>query len=162
MKGQIGTIYKLFTNDETLLRLLYYPPKTTKQPDPLSDTLPNILEMDTEEKWNIIDNSIVLGSKSDDLETQSICRLYLYAGRRRSISYNYKIAHQEIIIDIFSHNSFEKDLRSMWISDRLNELLIENRLVGITKMDYVGGNPISAPSNYIGYRHIYEFEGAKK
>jgi hypothetical protein len=162
MRKSMSDIYKIFINDETLLRLLYYPPKNlaTNTPDPLSPTLTNILDMPLDEKWAIIDDRILLTPKTDDLTTPK-CRLLFYAGRRTTTS-NYYYANQEIICDILVHFDYEKDQRSMWISDRINELLVRERITGIGKMDYIGGGQIRAVDNYVGYQNKYEFGSGKK
>lgn len=160
MYNNLNDIVRVFRNDETLIRLLYYPPVDIVENtvDPLSDTtiLPNILEMDDDTIWNIIDLRLKTFPKDDDLVCDPICRLYVYAGRRFPNS-NYKMASQQIIVDILCHKYFEKDLRSMRLSDRINELLVEERITGMSKIDYVDGSPISAPNDYVGYRHIYQF-----
>ncbi|WP_243357250.1 hypothetical protein [Bacillus litorisediminis] len=151
-------------NDETLLRLLYYPPKDLSQntPDPLDPSLPNILEMDISKLWEIRDKHILFVPKTDDLTGNKLCRVYLYAGRRIP-SRNYLIADQEVIIDTLCHTSYESvDLRSMRISDRINELLVSERITGIGRIDYVDGRQINAPLDYVGFQNVYEFGSNKK
>lgn len=151
--------------DEELLRLLYYPSSDLAKniPDPLSSTLPNIMEMDEEQQWNIRNERICFSSKTNDLPPdQPFSRIYLYAGRRRADG-NYLMADQELVIDIFVHNDWENgDLRSARISDRLNQLLVAERITGIGKVNYKDGTPINSPSEYVGYRHIYEIGGLRK
>lgn len=162
MFKNLRDIVKLFRFDETLLRLLHYPPEDIAKnvKDPLSPTLPNVLEIDT--TWSIRDKHIFLVPKADDLVTTPICRIYLYAGRRQPQTRgSFAVANQEVIVDILCHMDFEKDLRSMRISDRINELLVMERVTGLGKMDYVDGRPISAPSGYVGYQHVYEFGSSK-
>lgn len=163
MYDSLRDIVKVLRFDEILLRLLYYPPENlaNNTPDPLSDTLQNILTLDVD--WKIRDKRIMLIPKSDDLVTTPLCRIYVYAGRRIPTTSNYITANQQVIIDVLCHNDFEKDLRSMRIGDRLNELLVMERITGIGKTDYVGGGQInSAPSGYIGYTHAFEFASFKK
>lgn len=159
MYNNLIDIVKTFYNDETLLRLLHYPPTNYNDiPDPLDKSLPNIT--DTDDDYSIRDYVIMLAPKTDDLESNPSCRLYLYAGRRTPTS-NYVTANQEVIVDILCHNDYEKDLRSMKISDRVNELLFDSRVTGMAKIDYVGGSPIKAPSEYVGYSHKYVFVSSK-
>lgn len=164
MYDNIRDVVKVFRFDEELNRLLYYPPENmfSDPPvlDPLDSSLPNVLELD--EDWAIRDDTIMTIAKADDLENKALCRVYIYAGRRNPQSQNYAAAHQELIIDVLCHSEFEKDLRSMRISDRVNQLLVHERITGLGKMDYSQGSPISAPNNYIGYRHIYSFGATKR
>ncbi|PLR99644.1 hypothetical protein [Bacillus sp. T33-2] len=160
MYDNLRDIVKVFRFDDILLRLLYYPPKDIAKgiKDPLDPSLANVLAIDID--WTIRDKRIMLVPKSEDLATSPLCRIYLYAGRR-SPSRNYHVAKQEVIVDILCHNDFEKDLRSMRISDRVNELLVLEHVTGLGKIDYVNGGGINAPSAYVGYRHVYEFGSTK-
>jgi hypothetical protein len=163
MYDNLKDIVTVFRNDETLLRLLYYPAEdlTTNTPDPLDISLQNILSMNEDMQWEIRDEHIMLIPKGSDLEEKKLCRIFLYAGRRQSTG-NYLAANQQVIVDILCHMNYEKDLRSMRISDRINELLVAENVTGIGKMDYFNGSPISAPKDYIGFQHIYEFSAFKK
>ncbi|PGZ96949.1 hypothetical protein COE51_16390 [Bacillus pseudomycoides] len=157
-------IMNVIYNDEDLLRLLYYPPANlgTDTLDPLDPCLPNIKDMEVKTKWNIINERVMLTPKTDDLDSKAICRILIYAGRRRPNSGNYLMAHQHFVVDIVCHFSFENgDIRSTRISDRLNELLALQHITGIGKMDYYDGNQLSSPKEYVGYRHIYEFGSTK-
>lgn len=162
MYDNLQDIVKVFRFDETLLRLLYYPPEDIKNKikDPLDESLEDMLVVD--EDWSIRDKRIMLVPKSDDLVDDPLCRIYLYAGRRSPQNRNFQTANQEIIVDILCHNNFEKDLRSMRISDRINELLVHERVTGMGKIDYMNGNQITSPTNYVGYRHSYEFVVTKR
>jgi hypothetical protein len=157
MRQNLRDIYLTFTNDETLLRLLYYLPPN----DPLDPTLENILSKT--DKWDIIDDRIVLTSKTDDLEKDSTpkCRLLMFPGRRGNTR-NYLVADQEIVIDILVHFTYEKDQRLEWISDRVNELLFSNKITGVGEMRFKDGKPLGSPNNYIGYRLTYEIGSVKK
>lgn len=155
-------ISNVLNSDEQLNRLLYYPPANSVNniPDPLDPSLPNILDIDTNS--SIRSERILLTPKSDDLTTQSICRILLYPGNRTTTT-DYLMAGQQMVIDILCHFDYENgDIRSTRISDRLNELFCLNNVTGIGKTDYVRGNQIGAPMNYVGYRHIYEFWSFKK
>ncbi|WP_299831222.1 hypothetical protein [uncultured Metabacillus sp.] len=159
MYENVNDIVKKFYHDDHLLRLLYYPPTNYSTIlDPLDPSLENVIDID--EEWSIRDERILLVPKTNDLEDNPLCRVYLYAGRRTPTG-NYQVAKQEIIVDIVCHSDFEKDLRSMRISDRINELLFNERITGVGKIDYVGGGQISVPSNYVGYSHRYVFGSTK-
>lgn len=163
MRKAIRDIYMKFINDETLLRLLYYPPQNlgTNTPDPLSTDNPNILDMSADNKWEIINDRILMTPTVDDLDTTEKCRLLFYAGRRNPTG-NFIYADQEIMCDILCHFNYEKDQRSTWISDRINELLVQERVTGIGKVDFKDGRPIGAPKGYVGYKLMYEFGISKK
>ncbi len=154
-------IIKVLRADENLLRLLTYKPFDGTNKDPLDPTLSNI--NDSDNAWDIRNNSIIMVPKANDLTNDNpACRICVYAGERRGNS-NYLTADQELVVDIFVHEMFEKgDLRTTRISDRLNHLLVNERITGISKMDYKYGNPIAAPDNYVSYRHIFKYGVVKK
>jgi hypothetical protein len=158
-------IVSVLYNDEELLRLLYYPSANLAKniPDPLSTSLPNILEMDEEKQWEIRDDRISFSSKTNDLPPDKpFCRIYVYAGRRRAVS-NYLNADQEIRIGIYCHNDWENgDFRSARISDRLNKILVAERITGIGKVNYTQGYPLNSPAEYVAFEHVYEIGAYKK
>jgi hypothetical protein len=158
MYNNLKDIVKIFRFDEKLLRLLYYPAKDLAKniEDPLDTILPNVLDLEEEILWKIRDNRILTTMVADDLESEPICRIYVYAGKRRPNT-DYTLATQEVIVDIFCHNQFEKDLRSLRISDCINDLLISERITGFGKVEYVQGNPFNSPNDYVAFRHIYKF-----
>lgn len=158
------SIIKYLKSDEEINRLLFYPAEDVGNDvlDPLDTNLPNILDMNVEKRAEIINQRIVKSSKFKDLENESICRLYVYAGRRNPNG-NYLSANQELVIDIMCHSDFENgDLRSLRISDRLNQLFFQSRLAGIGQMDFVGARQINAPYEYTGYQVIFEYSTFKK
>jgi hypothetical protein len=150
--------------DETLLRLLYYPPLnlTNKTPDPLDPSLDNVSVIDPD--YEIRYSRIMKTPKDDDLIPDNpICRMIIYAGIRTPDNGNYAMANQEIIIDIFVHNSFEEgDLRSKRISDRLYELFVSEKVTGIGKMEYKRGVPFNSPSGYMAFQHVFKITEFKK
>jgi hypothetical protein len=157
-------IIKYLKSDEELNRLLYYPPEDLGEDvlDPLDSNLPNIMTMNVEKRAEIINKRIMKSTKYKDLEKDSICRLYVYAGRR-SPNGNYQSADQELVIDIYCHSDFENgDLRSLRISDKLNQLLSQSRIVGIGQMDFDGARPINAPYEYVGYQVVFTYSTFKK
>jgi hypothetical protein len=162
MYENLRDIVKVFRFDETLLRLLFYPAKDLAKntDDPLDPNLPNMLNKNEEVLWEIRDKRIYTTKKADDLENDPICRIYVYAGKRKP-SMDYIIASQEVVVDIFCHNSYEKDMRSLRISDCVNDLLISERITGFGKVEYVQGFPFDAPNDYVAFRHIYKFGSTK-
>jgi hypothetical protein len=156
-------IIKYLKSDEELLRLLYYSPENGNDiVDPLDSSLPNILDMDIQQRAEIFNKRIMKAAKYTDLQDEKICRLYIYAGNRKSNS-NYLSADQELVIDILCHSDFENgDLRSTRISDRLNQLFCQERLVGIGQMDFVVGRQINAPYEYTGYQCVFTYSTFKR
>ncbi|MCI1590397.1 hypothetical protein [Heyndrickxia oleronia] len=164
MHDNLFEVFNVLKNDEKLLRLLYYPPQDLAKniPDPLDERLKNIGEMESEKQALIRGEHIYFSPQADDLETKKICRLYLYAGKRRPTS-NYLMADQEIVIDILCPFEYENgDMRSMKIADRINELVCLNRITGIGKVDYVYGNQVNALKDYVAYQHIFKVCSMKK
>ncbi|HLG28301.1 MAG TPA: hypothetical protein VI423_10990 [Paenisporosarcina sp.] len=162
MRQVIGNIYKILINDEDLMRLLYYFPKDATHFDPLDEELENI--KDNVEYWDIVDDRIMLAEKDTDLNDKAICRIYISAGRRRPVFNNYLLTTQEIMISVYTHEKYEKDMRSAWLSDRINELLSLEYIEGTLshKLEYFGGNPRVAPSQYKRYDHTFEYVTKKK
>lgn len=155
-------IYNLFYNDETLNRLLYYPPQDyiENRPDPLDESLNNVLDID--EFGEIRNDRIMTTNKSSDLEKKKLCRLYLYAGRRKPNNSSFLVADQQVTVDILCHSDFEIDLRLARISDRINELLVSQRVVGIGKVKYIDGRPIGCPQDYVAFQHVYQIGNGSK
>ncbi|MGP7815537.1 hypothetical protein ACTXGU_00085 [Niallia sp. 01092] len=164
MLSNINTFLNVFRSDEGLLRFLYYAPidLNTNQPDPLSDLLDDILSKDEDEIWAIRDRHIMTTLDIEDLSSEKLCRLYVYLGRRSPERNNYTLASQEIVVDVLCHNNFQKELRSLKISDRINELLIHENIAGVGKLRYVEGHEINPPKDYAAYRHVYEITVKKK
>lgn len=162
MREVVNSIYQILINDEELLRLLYYYPRSADHLDPLDESLGNI--KDREDYWDIVDDRIMLAEKDSDLVEKDICRLYITQGRRRAVFGNYLLATQEIMISVYTHENYEYDMRSAWISDRINELIALEDIAGTlgTKLEYVAGNPFSAPIKYKRYNNVYEYTTSKK
>ena len=164
MYKHLSDVAKVLRSDETLLRLLYYQPEDISKnvPDPLDPKLKNITEMDIDKQWEIIDEHICLSPIAEDLETKKICRIFIYAGRRKPNNYNYLVAQQSIVVDILVHFSFEQgDIRVSRIADRINELLTLSTVTGYGKVDYIEGVPINSPKNYVGYQHVFKVGSIK-
>lgn len=154
-------VYKILAHDEELMRLLYYPAEDAHNPQPLSKDLPNL--MDRADIWDIRRDRIIRSDKSSDIEGEPKCRIYIYPEKRRSRWGNYLIADQGISFSIFVHESFDSDGRMQWISDRLYKLLSLERVPGsIGMLEYVKGDPWTAPRQYSQYRHVFQFTTSKK
>lgn len=162
MRQVINSIYQILINDDELLRLLYYYPKSANTRDPLDENLKSIKER--EDYWDIVDERIRLAEKDDDLIEIDICRLYITQGRRRPVFGNYLLATQEIMISVYTHENYEQDMRSAWISDRINELIVLENIDGTLgeKLEYAAGNPRVAPIKYKRFDHIFEYTTSKK
>lgn len=170
MREVINNIYQVLINDEILLRLLWYKPKreTGKDPldgiEPLTDppTLPHVKDMAT--YWDIVDERVMLAEKVNDLVEKPICRLYISPGRRRGLFNNYLLASQEIVISVYVHEDYEVDMRSAWISDRINELIVLEYVKGTMnkRFEFVAGNARVAPIQYSKFELIFEYTTSKK
>ena len=161
-----NNIYQELIKDEELLRLLAYLPRGYDESkvfheDPLDPSLPNLVD-DSEKYWDLAEERIVLGEKTSDLLEDGLCRIYIYEGRRRPVFGNYAHATQEVNIDVYVHESYDKDFRLTRISDRLNDLLVLERVAGYGKLEYKAGNPREAPTHYRRYLHQYVMNVGKK
>ena len=165
--GFFTSIYQRLIEDEELMRLLKYNPKGYDKegnysPDPLDPALPNLVDADSDEYWQLVDERIILGEKTSDLLESKLCKIYIYEGRRRPVFENYLVATQEVYIDIFIHETFDRDLRISRISDRINELIALERIAGFGKLEYKAGNPREAPTHYRRFLHQYTMNVSKK
>ncbi len=161
-------IFQTLIADEELMRLLTYLPQgydtigNYNEFDPLDERLPNLVDKDSDEYWKLVDERVVLGEKTSDLLESKLCKIYIYEGRRRPIFKSYLVAKQEVNIDIFIHESFDRDLRISRITDRINELIALENFVGFGKFEYVSGNPREAPTHYRRFLHQYSMTVSKK
>lgn len=165
MYNSLLSVYNALTDDEELLRLVYYPPENPidNTPDPLDKSLNNVRDLPIQEFYKIRTENFKRTPKEDDLTNKRICRIYIYSGRRRSQRGNYLVADQNLTVDCLIHNSFqESDLRLERISDRINKVLVHSRITGMGEIEYIDGGSIGAPKEYVGYRHIYKFATKKK
>jgi len=162
MRQVVNNIYQILINDEELLRLLYYFPKSSIYLDPLDEELENI--KDKEDYWDIVADRAILAEKSTDLINKAICRIYITQGRRRPVFGNYLLATQEVMISVYTHEEYELDMRSAWISDRINELIVSEYIEGTmsNKLEYAGGNPRVTVKGYKKFDHTYEYTTSKK
>lgn len=161
MREVFNEFFTILRNDKVLMRLMFYLPKEITGNDPLDPTLLEVTEM--ADYWDIVNDRIMLAEKVDDLVEKPICRLYISSGRRRGVFNNYLLATQEINITIYVHEDYETDMRSEWISDRINELIALEHVSGsIGRIDFVAGNPRVAPIGYSRYDLIFEYTTGKK
>lgn len=160
MRESINKIYTALIEDEELLRLLYYPP--TKRISPLDKTVNQPDLIGHADYWDIVDDRIMTATKSSDIEDKKICRLYIYAGRRRPKFRDYMLVDQEVVIDILVNETYDSDLRLNWICDRINEIIALEHITGYGKLTYIAGNPRQAPIGYSKYETMYEFRANTK
>ena len=163
MKG----IYVQFTTDETLLRLLYYAPENQLD-NPLDKSKDNILDMDAEQKSEIIDNVIHPRDKTFKLDLKNkFSRINYYLSERkpdriyssgaRKLINNPSVSRQEIVVDIYTNIEIDKvDFRIHQIIERVNKLLSNKNYKQFTgmKLDYSHAI-MQTPDGFIGYRLVY-------
>ena len=155
--------------DETLMRLLVYRPEgfsvedQVDYPDPLSDLLPNIVDEDSSEYWEIADDKVRKGEKFTNINEEIGCYIYVHEGRDRPIFGSPCSIEQEVVLSVYIHELFEEDWRMSRIKDRLTALLVhEIGVAGYGKLEYLGGDPRDATTGYRRIDYRYEFSTAKK
>lgn len=146
---------KKLREDEILMRLLAYPPQSANNPPPLDSSLPDIVDEESDEYWELVDKCIMSGVKTSDLENNAFCRIYLSEGRRRPIFGNDFIVTQEIYVEIFAHEDFEKEKRIAMIMDRVNEILVNNRTTGFGTVKFAYSNPQDSPQFFRSHYSAY-------
>lgn len=166
----IGELYKIFANDEILLRLLHYPSKNQRDnPLDVTSDKPNILEMkDLVARQKIIDNVLVARDKQLELDTSSkFSRVNFYLGNRipkrtysagaRQLINNFNVSDQEIIIDVHTNMEIDKvDFRMNWIIDRIRFLLGNRQVKQLIPLRFSDSYPISQTTKgFVGYKLIY-------
>jgi hypothetical protein len=157
MRKHLQEIFKVCSQDETLLRLLIYKPDNSLD-DPLDKTKPNILDKSETEKWSLINDRIKFTPSVHGLDQDNICRLLFYPAPRTP-NRNHLSPTQDIKFDVLAHYEFNDiDMRMSWICDRIHELMNQKRISGFGKVRFVRGQDIGTPvDGYIGYRLTYEF-----
>lgn len=157
-------IEKILIKDEELLRLLTYKPmgfdeKTQKEiPDPLSTELPNLVDPNSPDYWNLVKDRIRKGDKRTNINDDSKCVIYLQEGRERSVWGNAFQVNQEVILSILIHEDYEDDFRMSRIRDRVYALLIHKKgMAGFGKFESIGGDPRDAAKGFrrIDYRMTF-------
>ncbi len=146
---------KKLREDEILMRLLAYPPQDGDTPPPLDDSLPDIVDVESDEYWEAVNRCVMSGEKTSDLENKAFCRIYIKEGRNRPIYGNSLIETQEIYIEIYVHEDFEKEKRLAMIKDRIGQLLTNSRVTGFGMVRFAFSNPQDAPqyfrSHYVAF-----------
>jgi hypothetical protein len=155
LRQNLIDIFNVVGNDKPLMRILYY------DKDPLN---PLKADVDTLPDYQTIKKTRIMRSpKSDDITTQQICRVCMYMGGRVG-QFNKQTATQTIQFDVFVHvDKFDlNDARSLWICDRIAEILQNQNITGMGKMDSDKVLPIgNCPTGYIGYKMIFTFGSVK-
>lgn len=168
-RKQLLDIFNTLQTDEKLMRLLYYIPKNALD-DPLSGSKKDVTKFDTEEFQKIISNSLIPADKKNDLDVDNseLCRICMYNGERFPQSYrssatnmystNNQVVTQYMIFDVYVHLNIDIiDLRLSWICDRLNDLLVNEKLTGISQFEFYQSTPIyNTPKGFSGYRLAYK------
>lgn len=165
LKKGLDDLFKVLSNDEILLRLLHYIPEDASD-KPLDNTKPDVLSL--KNKWEIIDKVLMPTDKKYDLDLESkICRLCFYTGTRqplqnynqtsRSLSDNPYASSQNYNFDIYVHVDIDHiDGRLTNIADRLNEILLLERVADVGEFVLDFGSPINTtPDGLIGYKLVY-------
>lgn len=161
-------MYKIFINDETLLRLLHYIPKN--QLDlPLDPNKPNILELPVEKRFEIINNVIYFTDKKLELDVgeSKFGRINFYLDDRvpekvyskgaRKLINNPEVSKQNINVDVHVNMQINSiDFRLYDIVDRINRLLLNVSVGEFTDLKFDYSYSISKTAQgFIGYRNIY-------
>jgi len=164
MRESINNIYTVLREDETLMRILHYPPRDRAKGylDPLDVALDDIVNESSDKYWDIVDKTIRKSEKTTDIQKDALCRLYIHPGRRRPVFGNYLLADQEIVVDVYVNEKFSKDDRLSWICDKVNELIVHERLAAYGKLEFAAGNPRVAPIGYSLYELVYKYTANKK
>lgn len=174
MREALNNIMQVLREDEKLMKLLYYSPETLEQ-DVVEDLIPTdedmarVIENDVDaiekvERYReIIESRLLIGETKKEIEEDHICRVYVRFGRLRSVFGNYLIGDQEVVVNVYVPNRYDRyDYRLAWINDRISYLLTQERISGIGKMIYSKGDSRVAPHDYARYENIYMFTTAKK
>ena len=156
IKEFLDNIEVVLINDENFMRLLKYKPQgrdsatNAINPDPLDETLPNVVNENSEDYWKLVEERFRRGIKRTDIENDAIVLVYMYAGRERPLFRNHFFSKQEVKFRVFAHEVFEKDSRIERIISAIKKALIrESEIAGLGTIELVGVNEYEAP---LGYR----------
>ena len=156
VKNVLLNIYEILRKDETLMRLLYYPPKGSGNlKSPLDPTLPNLVDENSDVYWDLVDERILLQPKLNDIELKPLARIYVVQGNSRKDLVNLTLTIQEIDVHIYTHDLYEKDLRNADIHDRVSDLLLGRDFGFVGKLMYEDGRPVPSPKEYTAVKHSY-------
>lgn len=156
MRPLIEEVYNIFSNDETLLRLLHYPSKNLLD-SPLSSKKDNILNM--KDKHKIVDRHIGFTPEVKRIvNNEPICRLLVYPGSRRSFGRNYIASTQNFYVDVFVHHEInDVDMRLSWIVDTVADILSGRYIENIGTVTFVDGDNLTAPDGYFAYQTVFRY-----
>lgn len=165
LKGSLEKIFIELSKDEVLLRLLHYVPKNALD-DPLDKSKKDITSL--KDKHEIISKVLVPTDKTYDLVLDSkMCRICFYTGTRkpqtnynnfsRRLEDNPYVSDQVYNFDVYVHVDIDiVDFRMTWICDRLNDLLLLNKVTDIGNYILAFSSPINnTPKGFIGYKLAY-------
>lgn len=148
----LTNLEKRLINDEVLIRLLHYPPygwdedTQTLILDPLDSKLPNLVDVNSDLYWDIVEEKFRQGSKRMEIENVKSAVLYMFEGRERGLFGNPYVNKKEVVFKIVINEDFEVDNRISRISDRIGYLLMrESEIAGYGTIGIVGKNPREAP-----------------
>jgi hypothetical protein len=165
LKESLEKLFIELSKDEELLRLLHYDSKNALD-DPLDKLKPDITSL--KEKHKIISKVLMPSDKTYDLVLDSkMCRICFYTGTRKPLtSYNTSsgrlqdnpyASDQVYNFDVYVHVDIDIiDFRMTWICDRLDELLLLNRITDVGDFILAFSSPINnTPKGFIGYKLAY-------
>lgn len=177
--NNINSLKNLLIHDESLLRLLYYPPRFSKIKEkdtnhfdstshlfekntPLSNEHPNLIpssnNTDSEKYYKILQESFYLGRKKDDIQETPLCRLYIYNSSSREKVNTANLFRTDIVnIDILVHSLYDEgDSRKDLIMDRIDFLLRNKYVFGTHKNKLKRFLDLEAPNQYSKSRIMVE------
>lgn len=158
---QMSKIYYVLATDLPLLAML-------KSKSKFFDEVKEIefadFEIDTNDMdfWKLVDHHIQFAEKDSKIVDEKLNRIYIYTGRRVPVFGNSFVVKQYFEINIIVHEDFTPDYRLERISDRVNQILLHNRISGFGKIGYHMGEPYQAPREFQTYKHIYYFNDRSK
>ena len=159
----LTNIQKILFTDETLMRLLVYPPrgwdeiKQIEILDPLNPLLPNIVD-DSYEYWQIVEDKVRFGSKRMQIENIKSAVLYMFEGTERPYFGNPYLSKKQVVFKIVVNEEFEVDKRISRISDRISHLIMRtSEVAGYGIIVQVGKNSRESPLGNRLQEDIYEY-----
>jgi len=167
LKESLEKLFNELSKDEELLRLLHYAPKNALD-DPLDKSKQDITSLKDEDKHKIISKVLMPSDKTYDLVLDSkMSRICFYTGSRKPqtshntfagrLQDNPYVSDQIYNFDVYVHVDIDiVDFRMTWICDRLNELLLLNKVTDIGSYILAFSSPINnTPKGFIGYKLAY-------
>lgn len=148
----VDTLYKLFTNDDHLMRLLVHPYEDENHEpiDCLSPDMPSIVG--SENHHELAREHVKKSIKQGDINIVRTNKVFIHLGRRYPIYGNHRLARQELIVDVISHVDYEEfDARLSDICDRIDSLIVREEIT-------MGQADISSPIPYEASREYYRYQ----